>query len=106
MTAGRKLKVWLFTGLLIGLTYIAYRSLLTLAPILVTSGCGQAEFEARVRRDLAAGEAWAPGEMPSVDEQRVLIARLRKQARQTGDYVPACRALEDWDEDHAERGSH
>lgn len=103
---GRKLKLYLFAGPLVGLAYAAYQPFPMLALILFTSSCDQAEFEARVKRDLAAGEAWAPGEMPTVDEERALIARLQKQAQQTGDYESACRALTEWDDDHAERGSH
>lgn len=102
----RTLKLYLFAGLLVGLAYVAYQPFSMLASKLFTSGCDQAEFEARVKRDLAAGEAWAPGEMPTVDEERALIARLQKQAQQTGDYESACRALTEWDDDHAERGSH
>lgn len=103
---GRKLKLYLFAGPLVGLAYAAYQPFPVPASILFTSGCDQAEFEARVKRDLAAGEAWAPGEMPTVDEERALIARLQKQAQQTGDYESACRALTEWDDDHTERGSH
>lgn len=103
---GSKLKLYLLAGLLVGLAYVAYQPFPMLASILFTSGCDQAEFEARVKRNLAAGQAWAPGEMPTVDEERALIARLQKQAQQTGDYEPACRALTEWDDEHTERGSH
>lgn len=103
---GSKLKLYLFAGLLVGLAYAAYQPFPMPASIRFASGCDQAEFEARVKRDLAAGQAWAPGEMPTVDEERALIARLQKQAQQTGDYESACRALTEWDDDHTERGSH
>lgn len=102
----RTLKLYLFAGLLVGLVYVAYQPRSMLASKLFTSGCDQAEFEARVKRNLAASAAWAPGEMPTVDEERALIARLQKQVQETGDYASACRALTKWTDDHTERGSH